>query len=96
MLSEYWTVETGGGRYALVAWRGSRGGIGVAWPDGRWSVADLSVHAPPEAGWLEEQGLLPADARAVAAALAERWAALTRDVYPPVAPNPRSTRRPPG
>lgn len=95
-----WTVETGGGRYALVAWWAGQpgGGIGVAWPDGRWSVGSLSPHAAPEAGWLEEHGLLPADARAVAEALAARWGSLTRDVWPPASVGMRSGRQrtPPG
>ena len=59
--------------YRLVTWR-TPSGVGVAWPEGRWSVGDLSAHGPPAAGWLAEHGLLRADADAVASILAAGWA----------------------
>jgi hypothetical protein len=63
-----------GTAYRLVTWRTPSGAVGVAWPEGRWSVGDLSPHGPPAAGWLAEHGLRRADADAVAATLAAGWA----------------------
>jgi hypothetical protein len=66
------TREARGTRYRLVLWTVD-GSPGVAWPDARWSVGDLSRHAAPHAGWLESTGLLEADAVTVAEILAENW-----------------------
>ena len=71
------TWEADGTRYRLVVWAVDGRGIGVAWPDARWSVGDLSPHAPPGVGWLQSQGLREADARNVTAALGSVWAELT-------------------
>jgi len=67
------TWEADGTRYRLVVWRLDGRGIGVAWPDTRWSVGDLSAHAAPNPAWLQSQGLRKADARNVAAALESVW-----------------------
>lgn len=70
----------GGTCYRLVVWRQGPPGasVGVAWPDVRWSVGDLSAHAAPNAGWLTEHGLRAGDARVVAGALTEVWPVVTR------------------
>jgi len=59
-----------GTRYLLTLWRDRRG-VGVAWPDGAWSVGALG--SKPAAGWLEEHGLNAADAHAVAELVGAAW-----------------------
>jgi hypothetical protein len=71
------TWEADGTRYRLVVWAVEGRGIGVAWPDVRWSVGDLSAHAAPSGEWLASQGLGEVDARNVAAALETVWSDLT-------------------
>jgi len=65
--------EGSGTRYRLVLWGDGPGIRGVAWPDARWSVGDLSAHAPPDPGWLASCGLSEADAAEVASVLAREW-----------------------
>jgi hypothetical protein len=61
--------------YRLVTWCTSSG-MGVAWPDGRWSMDGLPPppdDEPPSAEGLEARGLKRADAEAVAYILAAGW-----------------------
>jgi hypothetical protein len=70
-----WTVEHEGRgtRYRLVLWSDGPGVRGVAWPDARWSIGDLSHHAPPAAGWLASCGLMEGDAEEIAGVLEREW-----------------------
>lgn len=70
-----WTVEHEGRgtRYRLVLWGDGPGVRGVAWPDARWSIGDLSQHAPPDPGWLASCGLLEGDAEEIASVLEAEW-----------------------
>lgn len=71
-----WTVthEGRGTRYRLVLYSDGAPGVrGVAWPDSRWSIGDLSTHGPPAAGWLASMGLREGDAEEIAAVLAREW-----------------------
>lgn len=66
-------LDHAGTRYRVTCWRSSDGSIGASWPDARWSVGDLSPHAPPSVEWLCEHGLRPGDAPGVAKAIAVSW-----------------------
>ena len=70
-----WTVdhEGRGTRYRLVLWSAGPGVRGVAWPDARWSIGDLSQHAPPDPGWLASMGLREGDAAEIAGVLEREW-----------------------
>lgn len=50
----------------------------IALPDFHWSI-DLQRYRPPDAGWLAEHRLKPADARAVADLLKGNWQAFSED-----------------
>lgn len=71
-------LDAAGTSYRVIAWRTSAGSIGAAWPDARWSVGDLSPHAPPAVEWLRSQGVRAGDAPGLAAAVARAWPRVAR------------------
>lgn len=71
-------LDARGTSYRVTVWRSPGGSLGAAWPDARWSVGDLSPHAPPGVEWLREQGIRAGDAPGLAAAIARAWPRVAR------------------